>query len=202
MAGKRTYYNPVNGEYTTILESSAETGGEYTHFEVSLTPGGGNPIHYHTKFTEEFTAVKGRLGLYYKSGNVYLEPGESFLVPVGAHHRFFNEGDEDIVFRVLLRKGQPDFERFLKVMFGLVNDGKTITKNQVPKSPFHIAIMYVWGDTHLVNPVIKFLAPVITVIYNITKWFSIDKKLEKNTAVKGFFVYLSILSSTCHIAGN
>lgn len=179
MAGRRTYYNPVNGEYTTILETSNETGGEYTHFEVSLTPGGGNPIHYHTKFTEEFTAVKGRLGLYYKYSNVYLNPGESCLVPVGVRHRFFNATDEDIVFRVKLRKGQPGFEKFLVVMFGLVNDGKTVTKNQVPVNPLHTAVMYVWGDTHLSNPLIKFIAPVITIIYKIAKWFSVDKKLEK-----------------------
>jgi hypothetical protein len=36
----RTYHNPINGEYTKILESSAETGGAHTLFEVSLTPGG------------------------------------------------------------------------------------------------------------------------------------------------------------------
>lgn len=164
MAGKRTYYNPVNGEYTTILETSAETGGEYTHFEVCLTPGGGNPIHYHTKFTEEFTAVKGKLGLYYKNGNVYLQPGESCLVPVGVHHRFFNDTDEDIVFKVKLRKGQPDFEKFLVVMFGLVNDGKTVTKNQVPKNIFTLAIMYRWGDTHLANRFIKIISPLINAI--------------------------------------
>lgn len=177
MAGKRTYYNPINGEHTTILESAAETAGEYTHFEVKLTPGGGNPIHYHTKFTEEFTAVKGSLGLYYKNGNVYLKPGESCLVPVGVHHRFFNDTDEDIVFRVKLRKGQPDFEKFLVVMFGLVNAGKTITRNQVPVNIFTLAIMYRWGDTHLTNPFIKLLAPIINGVGKVAKAIGAEKNL-------------------------
>lgn len=179
MPHPETYYNPVNGEHTTILESSAETGGEYTDFEVSLTPGGGNPIHYHTKFTEEFTAVKGRLGLYYDKGNVYLEPGETVVVPIGVHHRFFNDTNEAIVFRVVLRKGQPDFERFLKVMFGLVNDGRTIGKNQVPKNPYILAVMYEWGDTHLTNPIIKMLSPIIKLIYQKAVRLQIDKKLEE-----------------------
>lgn len=177
MSATKTYFNPVNGEYTTILESSAETNGEYTHFEVSLTPGGGNPIHYHTKFTEEFTAVKGRLGLYYHNSNIYLEPGESRLVTVGVHHRFFNDNDEDIIFRVVLRKGQPNFEKFLVVMFGLVNDGKTITKNQIPKNILTLAIMYGWGDTHLINPLIRLLAPVINTIAKLGKKLGIEKGL-------------------------
>lgn len=177
MSAKRTYYNSVNGEYTSILESSAETNGEYTHFEVSLTPGGGNPIHYHTKFTEEFTAVKGRLGLYYNGENIYLHPGESRLVPIGVHHRFFNATDEDIVFRVILRKGQPDFEKFLIVMFGLVNDRKTITKNQIPKNVLTLAIMYQLGDTHLTNPVIRILAPIINTIAKIGNKLGIEKQL-------------------------
>ena len=60
----KTYHNPINGEYTKILESAAETEVEYTLLEVSLKPGGGNPIHYHKKFTEEFFAVKGTLGIW------------------------------------------------------------------------------------------------------------------------------------------
>ena len=178
MSISKTYYNPVNGEYTTILKSSADTMGEYTLFEVSLSPGGGNPIHYHTKFTEEFTAIKGKLGLYYKKQNVYLQPGESKLVPVGVHHRFFNDTNEEIVFRVDLRKGQPDFEKFLVVMFGLVNDGKTITKNQIPKNILTLAVMYMWGDTHLTNPIIKLLSPIIRLIYKKAIRLKIDKKLE------------------------
>lgn len=177
MRRERTYYNPVNGEYTTILKSAAETNGEYTHFEVSLTPGGGNPVHFHTKFTEEFTAVKGRLGLYYGDSDVYLEPGESRIVPVGVHHRFFNDTDDEIIFQVVLRSGQPDFEKFLVVMFGLVNDGRTITKNQIPKNIFNLAIMYGWGDTHLINPIIGFLAPVINLIRRLGTKLGIERRL-------------------------
>lgn len=177
MAEGKTYYNHINGEYTRILRTSAETGGEYTRFEVRLKPGGGNPIHYHTKFTEDFTAIKGTLGLYYEGNNIYLQPGKSRLVPVRARHRFFNDTEEDIIFQVVLRKGQPDFEKFLIVMFGLVNDGKTITKNQVPVNIFTLAIMYRWGDTHLANPIIKLLSPVINVIGKLAAHMGRDKLL-------------------------
>lgn len=173
----KTYHNPINGEYTTILESSAETNGAYTHFEVSLAPGGGNPLHYHTKFTEEFVAVKGLLGLQKSKTTVYLKPGESALVPTGHYHRFFNDADEPIIFRVKLTKGQPDFENFLKMMFGLVNDGKTITKNQIPKNVYHIAVAYKWGDTHLTHPLFKLFSPLVLLFYIRAVKLGIEKDL-------------------------
>src|SRR4051812_21351052 len=109
----KTYHNPINGEYAKILETSAETGGAYTLFEVSLSPGGGNPIHYHTKFTEEFFAIHGLLGLQQGKQKVLLQPGKSLTVPPLAHHKFFNNSNEAIVFRVKLMPGQPNFENFL-----------------------------------------------------------------------------------------
>lgn len=173
----RTYHNPINGEYTKILESAAETGGAHTLFEVSLTPGGGNPVHYHTKFTEEFTAVKGLLGLQKGKAKVHLNPGESLLVPKLAHHRFFNDTAETIVFRVKLTPGQPTFENFLKAMFGLVNEGKTITKNQIPKNILHTAVMYHWGDTHLANPLVKLAAPLLDMLYKRAVSKGIEQQL-------------------------
>jgi len=172
-----TYHNPINGEFTTILESSAQTDGAYTHFEVILSPGGGNPLHYHTKFTEEFTAVTGLLGLQQGKTIVQLKPGESLLVPVGSHHRFFNNSSEPILFRVKLSPGQPDFENFLKAMFGLVNDGRTMTKNQVPKNIYHIAVVFKWGDTHLTHPLFKLFSPLAKLFYKRAVKLGIEQEL-------------------------
>ncbi|MES2485652.1 MAG: cupin domain-containing protein [Bacteroidota bacterium] len=173
----KTYHNPINGEYTKILQTAAETDGAYTLFEVSLSPGGGNPIHYHTKFTEEFFAVSGPLGLQKGRHKVALQPGQSSVVPLLAHHRFFNDSDNDIIFRVKLTPGQPTFENFLKGMFGLVNDGKTITKNQIPKNIFHIAVMFAWGDTHLVNPFVKLSGPILKKLYKTAVNKGIEQQL-------------------------
>lgn len=173
----KTYHNPINGEYTTLLQSAAETNGAYTFFEVSLTPGGGNPLHYHKGFSEEFTAVKGVLGLQLGRKKFHLQPGETALVPPLAHHRFFNDTDQTIVFRVKLSPGQPGFENFLKAMFGLVNDGLTITKNQVPKNIYHIAIMFRWGDTHFSNPAAKVIAPLFGLLYKTAVKKGVEQRL-------------------------
>jgi len=177
MQQPKTYYNPINGERTTILESAEQTGGAYTHFEVTLNPGGGNPLHYHTKFTEEFLSVKGALGLQQGKQTVHLQPGQSLLVPIRSHHRFFNNSAQKITFRVKLTPGQPGFENFLKVMFGLVNDGQTITKNQIPKNIYHIAVVFVWGDTHLTNPLFKWFSPLVLLFYKRAVKLGIDKML-------------------------
>jgi quercetin dioxygenase-like cupin family protein len=173
----KTYHNPINGEYTKILETSAETRGAHTLFEVSLSPGGGNPIHFHTKFTEEFFAIKGSLGLQSSKKKLLLAPGESLVVSPFTHHKFFNNSTEEIIFRVKLTPGQPDFENFLKAMFGLVNDRKTITKNQIPKNIYHTAVMFAWGDTHLINPIIKLSKPILYKLYKKAQAKGIEQQL-------------------------
>ncbi|QEE51316.1 cupin domain-containing protein [Flavobacterium alkalisoli] len=177
MPEPKTYYNPVNGEYTKILESAADTNGEYSHLEVCLKPGGGNPPHYHKKFTEEFFAVKGLLGLQYEKEDLHLQPGENRLVPIGTVHRFFNNTDEEIIFRIILRKGQPGFENFIKSLFGLVNDEKT-TKRQTPKNPLYAALLLKWGDTHLKNPFFYLLTPFAGMAYFLAKVTGADTRLK------------------------
>lgn len=176
MTGK-TYYNPINGETTTLLTTAEASGGTLTQFEVSLSPGGGNPLHYHKGFTEEFTAVKGKLGLRLGRKKLYLNPGETAIVPAYTHHRFYNDTDQTIVFRVNLTPAQPGFENFLKAMFGLVNDGRTVTKNQIPKNIYHTAIMYHWGDTHFSNPLAKVIAPLFGMLYKTAVKKGIEQQL-------------------------
>ncbi len=176
MAEPKIYYNPVNGEYTKILESSAATNGSYSLLEVCLKPGGGNPMHYHTRFTEEFIAVQGTLSLGYNKEILHLNPGESQLVSIGTVHRFFNASEEDIIFRIVLRSGQEDFENFIKILFGLVQDKRT-TKRQIPKNIFHAALLLKWGDTHLKNPFFYLLTPFANGIYKLAVKRGIDKKL-------------------------
>jgi quercetin dioxygenase-like cupin family protein len=177
MPEPKTYHNPINGEYTTILESAADTDGAYTFFEVSLTPGGGNPLHYHTGFSEEFFAVAGKLGLQQGRKKLHLLPGQQYLVLPNSHHRFYNDTTEAIIFRVKLTPAQPQFENFLKAMFGLVNDGLTVTKNQIPKSIYNTAIMYKWGDTHFSNPLAKVIAPIFGLFYKKAVAKGIEQQL-------------------------
>lgn len=178
MSDTKTYHNPINGEFTTILESSEDTNGEYTFMEVSLNAGGKNPVHFHHHFTEEFEAVEGILHLKANKAEIKLQPGEKQAVMPGVAHQFYNPTAESITFRVKLIPGQTDFENFIKATFGLVNDGKT-WKNQIPKSIYHTAILLKWGDTHLTNYFIRKGEPMLEKIYQRALKKGIDEELRK-----------------------
>ncbi len=178
MSHPKTYHNPINNEFTTILQSSEETNGEYSQLEVRLNAGGKNPLHFHTRFTEEFEAVEGILHLKANGNDVQLQPGEKLAVPPKITHLFSNPGKESITFRVKLFPGQPDFENFIKAAFGLINDGKTF-KNQVPKSIFHAAIILKWGDTHFASYIFKAGEPLMETVYRYAVKKGIDVKLHQ-----------------------
>ena len=86
----RTIENPIIRDTVTFLKTSAETGGEYSEVVIEIHPGGGNEPHYHTSFTESFTALKGQLGVLAGSKRRLLSPGESATVPPRMVHCFFN----------------------------------------------------------------------------------------------------------------
>lgn len=159
----RTISNSLAKNETTFLKFSEETGGEYTLLEVTLEPGGSNENHYHNKFTEEFTAVEGTLGVRVDDERIYLEPGETHLVERGSVHGFFNDTDEEITFQVKIEPGSQGFEKALYILYGLVNDG-LVDENGIPTDPEHTAIFVVYSDTHapgilgLASPLFRRLA--------------------------------------------
>ncbi|MDF7813811.1 cupin domain-containing protein [Hymenobacter sp. YC55] len=96
---KRAIFNPVQQDTLTFVRTTAETAGQLSELEITLLPGGGNALHYHTTYTETFTAITGTLGLELdKKRKFLLAPGESYMVKLGEAHRFFNPGDTPITF--------------------------------------------------------------------------------------------------------
>lgn len=175
---QRIYLNPITKEKATILKTSQETGGAFTLIEVELQPDGGNPIHYHKRFTEHFFPKKGSLGVHYKGQELLLKPGEDFKVPINDLHRFYNPTDHAIIFQARLEPGQPGFEKFMAVLFGLVRDGKTFSSNQIPYNPFYAALLLKWGDTHVDSLAFKVMTPLIKMAVGIAEILGIDKQLE------------------------
>ena len=97
---KRKIINRVLKETVTFIKTAAETNGKLSELEITLMPGGGNPLHYHTSYIEIFTALEGQLVLELANKRkVILQPGESFVVNIGDVHRFFNPGVSQIRFK-------------------------------------------------------------------------------------------------------
>lgn len=85
----RTITNPELKETSTFLQTAAQSGGTLSEPETTLLPGGGNPLHYHTSYTEKFTALEGELGLELrKRQKLILKPEKSYLIKIGEVHRF------------------------------------------------------------------------------------------------------------------
>ncbi len=72
-------------------------------------------------------------------------------------HRFFNPGDERILFHVKAEPGSSGFEKSLYI-YGLANDGLT-DEHGMPTDINHTAVFVRLSDTH-VRGLLGFLAPV------------------------------------------
>lgn len=159
---ERTITNPIFKDTVTFLKTAAETNGIYSEYDVTLMPGGGNPPHIHSRFVETFTALSGNLGLKLGRKTLILHPGESFAVPIGTIHNFFNPGAEMIRFRIRFDPGFEGFDQMIRILYGLARDGKT-NRRGIPKSLAAIAIAGELGDTQLPG-LWKVVAPLFRLI--------------------------------------
>lgn len=148
---KRVFQNPKFKDRVTVLKSPKETNHEYLLLEIELDPKGGNGLHYHTSFSEEFIPLNGDLGVRLGKEKVILKPGNSSTVKAGELHHFFNPGDETIRFQVKIVPGHEGFLQGVKIAYGLAEDGLT-TKTGIPKKLDHLALLLKLSDTRATGP--------------------------------------------------
>jgi quercetin dioxygenase-like cupin family protein len=173
---KRTIVNPIIKDTVTFIQTSEESGGKVTEAEITLMPGGGNPLHYHKTYSETFTAITGDLGIKMgKHETKILKEGQTHTVQPMGLHGFFNPTDQEIKFNVKLIPGHTGFENSLRIIYGLASDGLT-DKNTVPKSLTHSAIIVCMSDMNLPG-LFTFLYPLFTLIAKRAKANGTEQKL-------------------------
>ena len=146
---KRTIVNPLYKDTVTFVKTSAESEGKISELEITLLPGGKNPIHYHKSYSETFTAIDGKAGVGLgKKERKILKPGESYTVEPNTLHYLFNPTDREIKFKVEIKPGHEGFENSLRILYGMAADGMT-DKNGIPKSIQHKAIVACMSDMNL-----------------------------------------------------
>jgi quercetin dioxygenase-like cupin family protein len=146
---KREIVNPVIKDTAIFVTTAAESNGEVSEIDLTLMPGGSNPLHYHKTYSETFTAIEGELGV--KTGKrrrKILKPGETYTVPANQVHSFFNPGEKEIKFKVEIKPGHEGFENSLRILYGMAGDGLT-NKKAVPKSLKHSAIIACMSDMRI-----------------------------------------------------
>jgi mannose-6-phosphate isomerase-like protein (cupin superfamily) len=137
--------NPVIGEEVTFLTTSRQSNGEKTLMEVYIGPKGGNPLHYHRRFSETFKVLEGELSVQVGSEKVKLAAGQTATAPSNVHHRFYNTSGKPVRFTVELNPASEGFENVLRIAFGLANDGQA-GPNGMPKSLVHNGILMNMGE--------------------------------------------------------
>jgi quercetin dioxygenase-like cupin family protein len=159
----RRIYHPIQKDYATFLETSAQTGGKLTRIEVELAPGGGNVPHYHNAFDERFEVVEGELEVLVGKETHRLRPGDTKTAFANTLHNFKNPTAKTTRFLIDIQPGSTGFEQTLQILYGLATDGKA-NKQGLPSNISHLAVLLVLGDTRLgggaslLMPVFRLLA--------------------------------------------
>ena len=177
IAPDRTIENPEIGDRVTFLRTTEETNGEYLLLRIELAPRGGNGLHYHPTFTEEFHAVEGRLNVELEGRHLTLEPGETALVPIGARHRFYSTSDEPILFEVEIRPARQ-FEAGARIAYGLARDG-LVRPGGMPKSIWHAALLLQFAGTYPAGIPSWLIRLPVGVLAAIARWRGEDRALAK-----------------------
>jgi mannose-6-phosphate isomerase-like protein (cupin superfamily) len=175
---KRVFYNPKIKDKVTVLKSSAETNHEYVLLEIELDVKGGNGLHYHTTFTEEFIPIEGDLGVQVGKEVQVIKKGQTAQVGLKVKQRFFNPGDKPIRFHVKLAPGHEGFVKGVAILYGLAADGLT-NEEGVPKNMSNLALLldlcetYPTGLYRIFTPVFRRMAK------NARKKGKLDQLLER-----------------------
>lgn len=161
---RRALSNAGVKDRINIEKYGAETDGEYSQIRVWAYPNGGTPIHQHTSYREELTAVTNTLGVLLGTSTLLFKPGETVVIPIGTKHRFFNpSGEETVEFIGRVVPAHEGFEKSVHIIYGLAEDGECDTQG-LPKSFMQLCLMADLGDMRwpgmmaMANPLIKAVA--------------------------------------------
>jgi quercetin dioxygenase-like cupin family protein len=134
-----TIENPITGERIVFQQTAAETNGLSTVADVYVKPGGvvASP-HVHPYQTEVFEILNGQIGVKLGRKTIEAGPGETLTMEPGVAHKFWNAGEDELVFRVTVTPSL-EWERLLETMFTLAADGKTNRKGM--PNPLRLAVI-------------------------------------------------------------
>lgn len=102
----------VAGVPVKLLLSAAETGGQFSLFEIVCPPAEGVPPHTHTCEDETFHVLSGLVEFTIDAEQHILGPGTTAFAPRGIPHAFRNIGASEA--RILVTATPGGLERFFQ----------------------------------------------------------------------------------------
>jgi quercetin dioxygenase-like cupin family protein len=117
------------GDIFTILATGAETDGKYAVVEVSSPPGGGPPLHSHSKETEGFYVIDGQFSIQFGDDKIVTKPGAFLHSKKGITHAYKNIGNS--TGHLLLQYMPAGFENFFAEVGTLIENEETFSAPSV-----------------------------------------------------------------------
>jgi quercetin dioxygenase-like cupin family protein len=84
----------VVGDVYRFLATGEDTNGKYALLEAIVPPGGGPPLHVHSREEEGFYILEGQISFKIGDERIVATAGVFANMPVGTPHSFTNESDE------------------------------------------------------------------------------------------------------------
>ncbi|WP_440991106.1 cupin domain-containing protein [Haloarchaeobius baliensis] len=117
------FSNPVTDEWTTMLVTPAETGGESVTGLGVFAPGNdGPPEHYHVGYEESFAVLRGELVVDIDGETNRLRPGDEITVPPETPHGFAVVGDGLAATLTTTRPAARTLD-VVRTLYGLAHEG-------------------------------------------------------------------------------
>jgi mannose-6-phosphate isomerase-like protein (cupin superfamily) len=148
----RRIENPVTGDRIEFLASPLHGDAGPLIFRSTLAPNAkGSPLHFHRTIAETFEIERGELLMEIGAAGRFqaLTAGARVELAPGAPHSFRNPLGEETVFVSTATPGAA-FEKFLRAMFGLADDGKTNAEG-MPSDPRALALTLQYADLVIAN---------------------------------------------------
>ena len=125
----------VVGDVYRFLATSEDTNGKYALWEALVPPGGGPPLHVHSREEEGFFILEGEITFTINGERVVATAGMFANMPVGTPHSFKNESDKPA--RMLISVAPAGLEQmFFEVGVPLAEGATTAlppTKEEIEK---------------------------------------------------------------------
>jgi mannose-6-phosphate isomerase-like protein (cupin superfamily) len=171
----RVHENPVIKNRIEFKELCEETSGTRTVAEITLKKGGKIPLHYHYEFSEYYEVLEGELKMQIGKEIKTLRKGDYVLIPIKTNHRYFNDSDSEVKFKVVIQPGNIGYQLLVAVLNGLGRDGK-VNKDGLPTNWFIRGYLSVAAGSN-VPGFLSWIQPLLNWLYKIAIKRGVDKQL-------------------------
>jgi mannose-6-phosphate isomerase-like protein (cupin superfamily) len=171
----RVHENPVIKNRIEFKELCEETNGTRTVAEITLQKGGKVPLHYHYEFSEYYEVLEGELKMQVGKEIKTLQKGDYVLIPIKIPHRYFNDSNAEVKFKVVIQPGNIGYQLLVSVLNGLGRDGK-VNKDGLPTNWLIRGYLSVAAGSN-VPGFLSWIQPLLNWLYKIAIKKGIDKQL-------------------------